>query len=192
MFRATIILSLAALTLIIATPDANAEDRWSWELRSGADFGSTSVGDTDLGTGAGFEFGLAYRFQPHLAAYTGWGWHHLGADDVLADGSLEQTGYTFGLHFQHPVGRGPFDLYLRGGAVLRHFELEAGDDIVDDSGHGWGWELGGGVDYALGQAWSLRAGLTHRALERDLTVGGVERSVDLGGLAVELGMARTF
>lgn len=192
MFRVTTILCLAALSLSAFCVDAVAEARWSWELRSGADFGSASLGDNDLGTGAGFETGFAYRFQPHLAAYAGWGWHHLGAGDVLADGSLEQTGYTFGLHFQHPVGRGPFDLYLRGGAVLRHFELEAGDDVVDDSGHGWGWELGAGVDYALGRSWSLRAGVTHRALERDLTVAGREQTVDLGGMAVELGMARTF
>ena len=112
--------------------------------------------------------------------------------DALADGSLEQTGYTFGLQFLHPVGRGPFGLFVRGGAVLRHFELERGDDVVDDSGHGWGWELGGGVAYALDPAWSLRLGVTHRAIEREITVGESERTVELGGLSLEVGLARSF
>ena len=76
--------------------------------------------------------------------------------------------------------------------MLRHFELERGDDVVDDSGHGWGWELGGGVAYALDPAWSLRLGVTHRAIEREITVGESERTVELGGLSLEVGLARSF
>jgi len=192
MFRTTAMLVLVSSALLIGLDTAHATSRWGWELRSGADLGATTLGDTDLGSGVGFETGLTFRVQPHLHAYAGWGWHHVGAGDVLDDGSLEQTGYTFGLQFQHPVGQGPFDLFVRSGAVLRHFELEADDDVVDDSGHGWGWELGAGVSYAMGQAWDLRLGVTHRSLDRDVDVDGTPRSVELGGLGVELGMARSF
>lgn len=186
-------ISMLALTLVaLAAATASADERWTWELRSGADFGSTTLDGTDLGTGGGFETAFTYRLQPHLSAYAGWGWHHLGAGDQFADGSLEQTGYTFGLQFLHPVGSGPFSLFARGGTVLRHFELEAGDDVLVDSGHGWGYELGGGLAFAIDPTWSLRLGVTHRALDREISVDDRDVTVESGGLAIEVGMARSF
>jgi opacity protein-like surface antigen len=183
---------LVAIAVLTAA-EAQASDRWSWEFRSGVDPVSGDVAGSDLGTGAGFEATLAYRFQPHLAAYAGWGWHHFGGVDRLADGSLEQTGYSFGLQFVHPLADTRFSALVRAGAVVRHFELESTDgDVVADSGHGLGWELGAGLDIALGGAWSLRPGLTYRSLSRDVAVEGEDLRAELGGVDLEIGLARTF
>lgn len=189
-----VLLTLLSSTLLTAT-EADARSRWSWELRGAVDPSSLEIAGADVDTGVGFEATVDYRLQPHLSAYLGWGWHHYAADGLLADGGadLEETGYDFGLRFLHPMGDLPFALNLRAGALLRHFEVESSDgDVVEDSGHGWGWEAAAGVAIPVGRDWSLRPGLVYRSLSRDVRVGDAERTVELGGLGVEIGIGRSF
>src|SRR5687767_15147349 len=96
-----------ALCLISTPSTAQSQDRWVFEIRGGAALATENLNDAELGTGFGFEGTIAYRFQPHLAAYAGWDWHRFPADESFAGSSVdvEETGYAFGLAFEHPIGR---------------------------------------------------------------------------------------
>ena len=101
-------ITIAALSTLLAVMEADAQQRWAFELRTGADLSTQDVGTADLGTGFGFEGTFHYRFMPHLAAYAGWDWRVFSPDDAFAgpDSDLDETGYAFGLRFEHPFEQG--------------------------------------------------------------------------------------
>lgn len=186
-------LSLAAL--IQATPAA-AQGRWGIELRAnGAVATQDELRDTHQ-NGFGFEAAVQYRFLPHLGAYVGWDWHRFSALDAIAgpDMDLEETGYAFGLRFEHPFREGtPTAGWVRVGGSYDHLELENADgDLVDDSGHGLGWEAAAGVAVELNGRWSLTPGIRYRALSRDIELDGVTTPVELQYVAFEVGLRRSL
>ena len=181
-------------TLFVSHP-AVAQSRLSWEVRSGIAFATQDLGDADLGTGFGFEGTLAYRFMPHLAGYAGWGWHRFSADQSFAgtNADFEETGYTFGLQFVHPLGKLPLDYFVRGGGIFNHIETENGEgNITADSGHGLGWQVETGLAIPLGNHWQLMPGVRYRSLSRDIEIGTVSTAVDLTYLTVGVGISRSF
>jgi hypothetical protein len=105
---------------------------------------------------------------------------------------VEDTGYAFGLRFEHPLtARTAY--WARLGGTANHIELEdAGGDIVFDSGHGVGWEAGGGVTVPVGDRLTLTPGVRYRALSRDVEIGGVTAPVRLRYVAVGMGVAYHF
>jgi opacity protein-like surface antigen len=192
---ATMVVMLSSMILVTAI--SHAEKPWTVELRAGAGPSQEVEGDA-LGPGMGFEAALAYRFLPHLSAYGGWDWYHFTSDQTFAgsDMDFEETGYAFGLKFEHPFsgeqGPGP-SWWVRGGGTYEHIEIENPDgDIIGDSGHGIGWETGAGVSFQVAESWWLTPGARYRSLTRDVTLSGVTRSMDLRYLAVEIGVARSF
>src|SRR5688572_6829662 len=68
---------------LLSTP-SYAQSRFSATINPGVNLPLKNLGDADLKTGFGFEFNVAYRFLPHLAAYTGWGWNRFSADQSFA------------------------------------------------------------------------------------------------------------
>ncbi len=88
-----------------------AQENWSAELRPGINFATQDLGNAELKTGFGFEATIGYRFMPHLGAYVGWGWNQFKSDNAsfagTGDTDFEETGYTFGLQFVHPLGKAP-------------------------------------------------------------------------------------
>lgn len=195
MIRASIV---AAVVCAAALPRVGeAQQRWSLELRTGAAFATQDLGDADLGEGIGVEGTVAYRFMPHVSAYGGWDWLNFSTDASFAgaDAELEETGYAFGLQFDHPFrGETTGAAYrLRAGATWNHIEIEDPDgDVVADSGHGLGWEVGTGVVVPFGDTWRFTPGVRYRSLGRTLDVGGVPNDVDLTYVSLELGFARRF
>jgi hypothetical protein len=140
---------------------------------------------------------VAYRFMPHAAAYAGWDWLHFSSDRSFAgtDMDFEETGYAFGVRFDHPFRgeSGGAGYRIRFGGTYNHIEVEnAEGDLVADSGHGLGWEIGTGVIFPFGNAWRITPGVRYRSLGRTLTVGSVESDVDLTYLSFELGFSRHF
>lgn len=175
-----------------------AQDKWSVELRPNLNFPTTELGDADIKTGFGFEAAVGYRFMEHLGAYIGWGYNTFNTDDSSfagpGDTDFDETGYTFGLQFIHPIGTSQNLSYLvRAGGIYNHIEVEndAGD-ITADSGHGLGWEIGAGVQIDLGNKWNLRPQIGYRALSRDIEIGGDTTDVDLNYLAFGVGLAKIF
>lgn len=183
-----------AMALIGGAGAAGAQSRWSAEVIGGGAFATQELGDVDLGTGVGLEVSARYRIMPHLAVYAGWDWHHFPSDGPSAGGDMdiEDTGYTFGLRFEHPItSRAGY--WVRAGGTANHIEMEdAGGDIVFDSGHGLGWEVGGGVAVPIGQRLTLTPGVRYRTLSRDVEIGGLTSPVDLRYVTVGVGIAYQF
>lgn len=192
------IIASTALIALLATSPLQAQDRWSFELRTGGAVPGEDIGGSDLSYAAfGFEGTVRYRFMEHLAAYAGWDWIHFDADDgfALPDAEFEETGYVFGLRFEHPLrgeSGGPA-AWVRVGGTYDHIEVEdPTGEIVSDSGHGLGWEAAAGLALGLGSRWSLTPGLRYRSLSRDVTWDQATVPVDLDYLALEIGFSRTF
>jgi opacity protein-like surface antigen len=165
---------------------------WSFDLHAGLAAPTSEIDGADLGAGTGFETNFAYRVLPHLAIYAAWDWHRFTPDEVLgqSDLDLEETGYAFGLRFDHPLagddGDGP-SYRIRAGVTLNHIELEDPDgDIVDDSGHGVGYEVGAGVMFPLAGPWTIGPQVRFRSLGRELDVGDGTVDVDLSYLAFDV------
>jgi len=173
---------------------ADAQSALSLEVTGDGIVPTQTLGGADLNAGFGFGANLRFRFLPHMAAYGGWEWHHTRSDDLIAGrtSDVEDTGYTFGLRFEHPLtARTAY--WVRAGGLYSHIEIEdAAGDLVSDSGHGLGWEAGAGLAIPLGARVALTPGLRYRTLERDLTISGTSSSVTLSYMSFGAGVAFTF
>lgn len=184
-----------ALSILFAAHPAEAQNRWSLQFRSGAAVATEDLGDAEIGTGFGFEGTVSYRFLPHLATYAGWGWTMFSADQSFAgpDVGFEETGYTFGLEFIHPLGKSGIGYLLRVGGILNHIEVENDDgDIIGDSGHGLGWQFGTGLAIPLSDRWSMLPSVRYRSLSRSIEFAGVNTDVDLSYVSAGVGISWSF
>ncbi|MGB3151933.1 MAG: outer membrane beta-barrel protein [Maribacter sp.] len=186
------------LASLITFNTLSAQDNWFVELRPGVNFATQDFEDAELKTGFGFEAVVGYRFMEHLGAYVGWGYNTFNTDDTSfageGDTDFDETGYTFGLQFIHPLGMSENLSYLiRIGGIYNHIEVENGaGDITADSGHGIGWEFGAGLNFDLGSNWNLRPQVGYRALSRDIEIGTTTTNVDLNYVSVAAGIAKVF
>lgn len=185
-FLAIVMMSVSQITF--------AQDRWGFEFRPGVNFATKKLGEADLKTGFGFEGTFSYRFMEHLSVYAGWSWNKFGSDQSLAGSQLdfEETGYTYGLQFIHPIGQSKINFLARAGGMSNHIEVEQDDEIISDSGHGFGWQVEGGVVVPLGEKWRLLPSVRYRALSRNLQIETIKTSVDLNYLSIGVGVSRTF
>lgn len=194
--KSKIIIVLVFFGLLTFTSMAQEVDsRFSFELGAGPSFATQKLAGSSLNTGAGFEGIFHYRFMPHTGAYLGWGWNRHSSDNSFAGNSMdfEETGYVFGLQFKHPIANGRFSYYLRAAGLYNHIEIENADgDIVDDTGHGLGWQLAGGIALPIGRKWSLTPGLKFNVLSRELDNGTMTRDLDLSYLTTRIGIVKAF
>jgi len=182
------------IILVCVSQITFAQDRWSLELRPGVNFATKKLGEVNLNTGFGAEGTVAYRFMPHFAVYAGWSWNKFGSAEKIEGSSMdfEETGYTYGVQFMHPIGSSKINVLARVGGLSNHIEAEIGGDVVADSGHGFGWQVEGGLAIPLGEKWRLMPSVRYRSLSRDLTIGTVNTPVDLNYLSVGVGIAMTL
>ena len=189
-----VMLSVSVMLLIFSN-QVMAQKNWSLSLRSGANFTTTKLGDSDLKTGYGFEGTIAYKFLPNLAIYTGWGWNKFDTDRLftLSNIDIVETGYRAGLQITAPIGTSNVKYLLAGGGVYNHLEVEnAEGKMTDDSGHGYGWEAEGGIVIPLGNSFSLTPTVRYHALTRDLKNGNLPTEVNLNYVSAGLGLALLF
>jgi len=190
-----LLLTIAALTLIVLFNQTYAQNKWSLEFRPGVDYATTDISNADLGIGFGLEGTIAYRFMPHLAAYAGWSYNNFAVDQSFAgaDASFEETGYTFGFQFIHLIGESTLSYLVRIGGTYNHIEIENNDgDIIIDSGHGLGWQAEAGLVIPLSERFSLLPSVRYRSLNRDIKIENVSTSVDLNYLSVGVGLSWSF
>jgi len=189
------IASASALAVLLSASPLRAQDRWTAEVRSGANVNSNQFATADLKTGIGFGGALGVRILPDLFAYGGWDWQHHRAKAQLfgVSAHVEDTGYAFGLRYVLPVAYWARP-WVRAGGLYNHVEIEGSSDglLVADSKHTLGLEVGGGLEVALGGPWSLTPGLRYRRFEPTVRFGGVESSTTLSDLTFDVGMVLRF
>jgi hypothetical protein len=194
MIRAFIVLT-AASALLGAWNDLAAQ-RIAVELRAVAATPTESLAGADLSAAFGYGLTVGYHLQPHLLAYGGWDWVHFQAEQSFAgtDMDFEETGYTAGLRFEHPIrGSSSMQFRVEAGATFKHVEVEdVGGDIVEDSGHELGFEAGGGIVIPLGESWRIAPTLRFRSLSPSFDITGVTTKSDLRYAGVEIGVSRKF
>lgn len=133
--------------------------------------------------------------MPHLAAYTGWGWNRFTSSQSFAGSNMdfEETGYTLGLQFIHPVASSKINFVIAAGGIYNHIETEnTNGDIISDSGHGWGWQMEAGVSAPLSKRLNLMPTVRYRSLSRDIKVESSSTAVDLNYVSVGAGLSWTF
>lgn len=190
-----LLLTTAALVLLTVFNQSYAQDKWSLEFRPGVDYATQDIADADLGLGFGAELTIAYRFMPHLAAYAGWSYNNFAVDQSFAgpDASFEETGYTFGFQFIHPIEESTLSYLVRLGGTYNHIEIEnnAGDIIID-SRHGLGWQAEAGLVIPLSERFSLSPTVRYRSLSRDIKIENVNASVNLNYVSVGIELSWSF
>ncbi len=199
-----IIMAASAVTLTPLCAKAQLAretSRTSMEFLVDGAFPTNKLGDAELDAGLGFGANIRVRLQPHLLAYAGWEWKHFVTDQLVSTQELdvEETGYTFGLRFEHPLRgetsseRSTLGYWLRAGGVFNHIEVENDDgDIVADTDHAIGWEAGGGLTVPLTARLALAPGVRFRTLSRDLSIGNTSRSVTLSYVTATVGLTVAF
>lgn len=187
-------LMLLASAIVFFSQTTFAQNRWSFEFRPNANFAIQKLGEANLNVGYGTEGTFAYRFMSHLSVYAGWSWNHFGSDQNIdgVDLDFEETGYTYGLQFIHPIGASKISFLARAGGLANHIEVEKGDDIIADSGHGFGWQAEGGLAIPLGEYWQLMPSIRYRSLSRDIELEDNTTTLDLNYVSAGLGIAWTF
>jgi hypothetical protein len=192
--RLLLTLSISVMLLIFSNR-VMAQKNWSLSLRSGANFTTTKLGDSDLKTGYGIEGTIAYKFLPNLAIYTGWGWNKFNTDRLftLSNINIVETGYRAGLQITAPIGTSNWKYLISGGGVYNHLEVENSEGtMTDDSGHGYGWEAEAGIVIPLGNSFSLTPTARYHSLTRDLKNGNLPTEVNLKYVSAGLGLAFLF
>jgi len=190
-----LILTTIALITLLASQITMAQDNWGLELRNGASFATKELGDATLKTGFGFEGTINYRFMPHLSAYAGWGWNRFSADNSFAGTNMdfEETGYTFGFQFIHPIEETSLSYLIRVGGIFNHIEVENGSgEIISDSKHGLGWEIGAGIVIPIFNRLNLLPSVRYRSLSRDIEIGNRITSVSQNYVSAGVGLSWSF
>lgn len=190
LFPATMI-AMAATALPVT-----AQGRFSFDLRAAGAAPTSNLAGADLTTGFGLGATVAIRLQPHLHLYGGWDWFGFSADQSFAgaDSDFEETGYTYGLRFEHPFGAAMgLNYRLEAGGTFKHIEIESDDgDIIGDSEHSVGFEFGAGAVLGANRSWQIVPMLRFRSLSPEFTIGNVRTDATLRYVALELGIARRF
>lgn len=189
------IASASMLSLLIITSPALAQSRWSGELRAGINVPADKFASGDLKVGPGLEMGLGVRVANDLFVYTAWDWQNRAAKGLLfgATVDVEDTGYALGLRYVVPVSGGAKP-WVRAGMLLNHVEIEDEDtgDLVADSKHRWGFEVGGGFEMALSDRWNITPGVRYRRFEPHVRFGGARAHHALSYFVVDVGFALKF
>ncbi len=194
--RTKVFLGFALIFLVSLTTNAQeSPNRFGIELSAGASMATNKLDESTLNPGFGFEGIFHYRILEHTGIYAGWGWNRLGAEESFAgeDVCFEETGYVMGLEFKHPFGISPVRYYLRAGALYNHIETENSEgDVFNNTGHGLGWQLAGGIDVPMGKNWSFTPGVKFNSLSRESQFEGITKKLNHNTISLRIGFMKSF
>jgi opacity protein-like surface antigen len=187
--------SASVLTVLLFASPLSAQPRWTAEVRGGINASLEAFNDVDLKVGSGLEMGVGLRVAPDLFVYGAWDWQNRQAKTPLfgVTADVEDTGYAFGLRYMAPLS-GRARPWVRAGGLYTHVEIEDEDagDLIADSKHTLGFEVGAGVDLALNDRWSLTPGARYRRFDPKVRRAGADTSATLSYMTFDVGIAWKF
>jgi len=195
MMKIKLVLVSAIILLSLNTIAQNKNHRFAVELNGGISLATNKLVDTKLSPGGGFEAVLHYRVLKHIGIYGGWGWNKLPADNSFAgnDVCFEETGYLLGLEYVHSIAKSKISYMLRAGGLYNHIETEnAEGEIINDTGHGLGYQLAGGFDIPIGTSWSIAPMIKYNSLKREGNFGETVNTLDYNYISVRIGIIKKF
>lgn len=162
---------VCALLGLLAAGTAGAQTATlplSFEVRAGLAKGTGDFGRA-LNTGYTVGVGAMYDVTPMLRAYAGYTFNSFGIedeDDVLDEEvSINLRGFDAGVRASF-VPRGGLQPFVKGGLVYYKSEFSVDDaSIAGDSE--LGFEVGAGLDYALGNRISATPALSYTSVSTD-------------------------
>jgi hypothetical protein len=188
-----LIAGLITLVTLFTHGFAHGQSKWTMEIRPSLNFPLTNLAGADINTGFGIEGTVLYRFLPHTSAYAGWGWSLYPQENSDADEvSNEETGYTFGIQFLHPINRSSTNYFVKGGGIYNHLEVEEGDHVTSNSGHKLGWQLETGLSFRINDLYSINPGMRYRALSGNINRNGTRTPFNLHTIALSVGVMKNF
>ena len=97
------------------------------------------------------------------------------------------------LNFSHPIHGLGLSYYVRAAGLYNHIETENADgNIINDTGHGLGFQLAGGVEIPLNSKWSLTPGIKFNSLDRKTDYEGSPLKLHYQYLSIRIGIVRKF
>jgi len=192
-----LIVPVVALLLVTSPTLASAQETgWNFQQRGGLALAVEDFGDADLGVGYGIRLTGGYQFPQRIGLYAGWTWFRFNTDESFAgpDTEVDESGFLAGVRYEHPVRLGgPATIQLEVGTGWNEVELESGDGtLVATSEREFAWTAGAGVQFALGDGWSVGPSLRFRALSPDFTGAGAGAETNLNHLSVDVGVSQRF
>ncbi len=193
--KARVFIALVIFSVLSTSVNAQEKDKkFTFEISGGPSVPTKEFVE-GIRIGFGFECTFQYKFLPHTGLYGGWGANWLSTESSNSENNMdyEETGYVLGLDFRHPIGDSRLSYYLRAGVLYNHIETENTEgDILNDTKHGPGFQLAGGLDINLGKNWSLTPGIKFNSLSRDTEFEGAPKQLDYQYISSRIGIAKKF
>lgn len=193
--KTKVFIAVAMFALLSTTTDAQEkEKRFGLEVSGGPSFATREFAE-GLRMGYGVEGTIHYRFMPLTGIYAGWGENWFSTETSSSDNNrdYEETGYVLGLQFKYPFKGSRSSFFLRAGVLYSHIEVENDNgDILEDTGHGPGYQLAGGIDISLGSGWSLTPGIKFNSLSRETEFEEASGQIDHQYISARIGIMKRF
>ncbi len=82
---------------------------------------------------------------------------------------------------------------IKGGGTYNHIETEnSAGKIINETGHGLGWQAGAGITVPIGKRWMLIPEVRYRSLSRDIKNGNGTTPADLNYISTGIGISYSF
>ena len=192
----TKVLLLGLFTLVALGSFSQEETRrFGVELNGGSSFGIAKLDDAKLNVGFGFEGLFHYEFVKNIGVYAGWGWNRFSSDNSFAgqNARFEETGYVLGLQYRYAISNSPVSLFVRGGGLYNHIEIEnAEGDVTAETGHGFGGQVALGIEFNLGSGWSLAPGVKFNYLNRTATYQNSDHELSQKYVSARISVIKRF
>lgn len=193
--KTKVFITLAFLALLSISGFAQEKGkRFSFEINGGPSVPTKEFVE-GIKMGFGFECTFQYRILPFAGIYGGWGANWLSTESPVADNNMdyEETGYVLGLDFMHPIGGSNISYFVRGGILYNHIETENSYGvIISDSGHGLGYQLAGGLDFNIGNNWSITPGLKFNSISGCSEIEGTTLEYTYQYISARIGILKRF
>ncbi|HET7274019.1 MAG TPA: outer membrane beta-barrel protein [Longimicrobiaceae bacterium] len=199
-------LGLMAIFGLVASPgivEAQFPGGLTLDVRGGVGVPTGDLGDDELmGAETGFGFGatVGLNVLPMVGVYGGYSRFMFPVEsesltEAQNEAEFVDSGFNGGVKLMVPATiLGGLNPYLQGGVVYRELELDVEGDVVDvesDSESAWGYEIGAGLAFPLGQVISVTPGVRYVSYSPD-AAGGEADGPDISYVAADIGLSIRF